>query len=62
MKALGYIVWALAIMAVAAMFFIPGFTALLFASAWGAKNSREVTSKAVDTLTKKLDADKKAEA
>jgi hypothetical protein len=60
MKFIGWIVWALAAMAIAAMYFVPGFSKLLFASAWGAGNSREVTAKTVEALTKKLDADKKA--
>jgi len=61
MKIFAYVVWALAAMALAAMYFLPGFSKLLFASAWGAKNSREVSGKGVEILTKRLDTDKKAE-
>ncbi len=54
MKALGYIVWAFALLAVATIVFVPGIVGLLFATMWGPTGARDSNASNISNMTKNL--------
>jgi hypothetical protein len=55
MKALGYIVWAFALLAVAIIVFVPGIVGLLMSTIWGPAGARASNASNISNMTKNLD-------